>query len=171
MFNRPSIEINPWYVLYTKPRQEKKTALLLRQNGFEAYCPIRIELKQWSDRKKLVETPLFNSYIFVNVQEKDRTKVLSVPGVVQFVFWCGAPAVVKNKEIEEIKKWLNEYEHDKITIEQFNVSDKVKIDSGSFKNLTGIIIKKNGNQVSLYIESLGLVIRSKIPDILLERTA
>ena len=58
----------PWYVLYTKPRQEKKVADGLIAIGIAAYCPLVTTIKQWSDRKKKVEVPLINSYVFVNIE-------------------------------------------------------------------------------------------------------
>ena len=58
----------PWYVLYTKPRQEKKVTDSLNAIGVEAYCPLVTVIKQWSDRKKKVQIPLINSYVFVNIE-------------------------------------------------------------------------------------------------------
>jgi transcriptional antiterminator RfaH len=58
-----------WFVFYTKSRQEKKVNDLLLRHGFEPYLPLQKVLRQWSDRKKKVEVPLFNSYIFVRVEE------------------------------------------------------------------------------------------------------
>ncbi|MDX1426779.1 MAG: transcription termination/antitermination NusG family protein [Salegentibacter mishustinae] len=48
-----------WYVLYTKPRTEKRVAESLEQMGVEVYCPLITEIKQWKDRKKKLKTPLF----------------------------------------------------------------------------------------------------------------
>ena len=55
-----------WYVLYTKPKWEKKVAEQLQAMGIDCYCPLVMKERQWSDRKKKVEMPLFNSYVFVH---------------------------------------------------------------------------------------------------------
>ena len=98
-----------WYAVYTKPRWEKKVYSLLCERGFEAYCPLNKVRKKWSDRIKWVEEPLFKSYVFVHVPESEQTKVRMVSGVVNFVYWLGKPAVVLEKEIQIIRKFLDEY--------------------------------------------------------------
>ena len=98
----------PWNVIYTKARNEKKVASQLEKSGFEVYCPIVTQIKQWSDRKKKVETPLIPSYVFVNVEEKNRDDVFEVHGVVRYLFWLGKPAIVKNEEILALQEGLKE---------------------------------------------------------------
>src|SRR5690606_27789973 len=96
-----------WFVVYTRPRAEQKSAQELEKLGVEVYCPVITELRQWSDRSKKVKSPLFKSYIFVRLKEPDRATVFSVPSVVRFLTWLGKPAVVKDQEIETIREWLN----------------------------------------------------------------
>ena len=79
----------PWYVIYTKPRNEKKVAERLQQIGITVYCPMITMIKQWSDRKKKVQIPLLNSYVFVCLEDKEREKVFQVSGVVRYLFWLG----------------------------------------------------------------------------------
>ena len=88
-----------WYVIYTKPRWEKKVYSLLIDKDIEAYCPLNRVRRKWSDRIKWVEEPLFKSYVFVKVTEENLSSVRLIHGVVNFVSWLGRPAVVKNKEI------------------------------------------------------------------------
>ncbi|MFZ9332451.1 MAG: UpxY family transcription antiterminator [Chitinophagaceae bacterium] len=88
-----------WYVLYTKPRWEKKVDKALQQKGIESYCPLNRVKRKWSDRIKTIEEPLFKSYVFVKVEEKEKTEVRYVDGVLNYVYWNGKPAVVKEEEI------------------------------------------------------------------------
>jgi len=64
-----------WYVLYTKPKWEKRAAEQLSKFGINCYCPMIKKVQQWSDRKKKVEVPLFNHYLFVQIAEKDKNLV------------------------------------------------------------------------------------------------
>jgi transcriptional antiterminator RfaH len=96
-----------WYVIYTKPRNEKKVTERLQQIGIVVYCPLVTQIKQWSDRKKKIQVPLFNSYLFVNMDEKDREKVFQVSGVVRYLFWLGKPAIVRDEEIDVLRDSLN----------------------------------------------------------------
>jgi transcription antitermination factor NusG len=94
--------IRKWYAIYTKPRWEKKVARLLQENGIESYCPLNKVQRKWSDRVKVVEEPLFKSYVFVRVNEEEKTPVRMTNGVVNYVYWQGKPALVKDKEIEPL---------------------------------------------------------------------
>ena len=96
-----------WYAVYTKPRWEKKVNSLLLAAGFESYCPMTKTKKQWSDRTVLVEEPLFKSYVFVNVDEKDMGRVRMVNGVLNFVYWLRRPAIVNNRDMDIIRRFLN----------------------------------------------------------------
>ena len=79
-----------WYAVYTKPRNEKKLAERLNGKGIEAYLPMRRTLKQWSDRKKMVDEPLISSYVFVNVLQEHYFEVLNTPGAVKYIWFCGS---------------------------------------------------------------------------------
>ncbi len=88
-----------WFVLYVKPQNEIKVGKALTALGIEVFCPTKKEVRQWSDRKKTVEVPLFKSYVFVKLEAQNRNQVFSVPGVVRYLFWLGKPAVVRDEEI------------------------------------------------------------------------
>lgn len=141
--------------MYTKPRWEKKVHKFFDEKGLKNYCPLNKVRKKWSDRIKVVEEPLFKSYVFVQVSEDEKTKVRMTNGVVNFVYWQGKPAVVKEKEINIIKKFLNEYENviaQPITLK----SDmKIKIQQGVFMDSEATITKVLSNKVQVIIESIG----------------
>ena len=152
----------PWFVLYTKPRNEKLVAEKLRLLGIEVYCPLIIRKKRWSDRIKKVEEPLFRSYCFVQLEEKDRAKVFAVPQVVRYLFWLQKPAIVRDEEIDAIRLMLNEFDHNLIHVEQFTPSARVKIGSGSFTDVTGVVEWQQGTMVSIRLDSLQIILRVDI---------
>ena len=147
----------PWFVIYTKSRNEKKVAELLQKNGVEVFCPLVKLKKNWSDRTKIVETPLFNSYVFVNLSEKDRNVVFNVPGVIRYVFWLKKPAVARDSEIESLKAVLNDT-MDSFSIENYQIGDTVKISEGVFKGLDGVIEKQSNNKLHVILENVGIKI-------------
>ncbi|MBC5841494.1 UpxY family transcription antiterminator [Flavobacterium sp. F-380] len=151
-----------WYVLYTKPKWEKKVAEQLSKNGIECYCPLVVQVRQWSDRKKKVEVPLFNSYIFVQLSEADRNVVFDSPGVVRYLFWLGKPAIVRDEEIKVIKKWLNNTVDTDISVSHYKVGDSVEIESGPFLSQKAIVQQVNSNNYILVLESLGCILKMKI---------
>src|SRR4051794_27674697 len=116
-----------WYAVYTRPRWEKKIALKLEEQGYEAYCPLNRVVRQWSDRKKTVQEPLFKGYVFVKVEEKAKWKVREIDGILNYVFWNGRPGIVREQEIETIKRFLNQFTDVQVSDYKLGVDSKVKI--------------------------------------------
>lgn len=150
-----------WYVVYTKPKWEKKVADKLNQVGIECYCPLITQVKQWSDRKKKIEVPLFNSYVFVRLNDSERNSAFQVSGVVRYLFWLGKPAIVKDQEIEIIKKSLTAPNLSEISVSTIQVGDKIKLESGAFTNQNAIVKEVSNNYYILVLETLGCVLKIK----------
>ncbi len=154
-----------WFALYTKPRWEKKVDSLLLRKEIETWCPLQKITKQWSDRKKIVEEPLFKSYVFVRVDPTERTKVLMTDGVLNFVYHVGKPAVIRDEEIELIKRFLSEDEAS-ISIQSLEGLDentRIKVNHGIFMDNTGTIVKGGNKKVYVKLESLGQVMIVEFP--------
>ncbi|ABQ03393.1 UpxY family transcription antiterminator [Flavobacterium johnsoniae] len=150
-----------WYVVYTKPKWEKKVAEKLTQIGIECYCPLITQVKQWSDRKKKVEMPLFNSYVFIQIEDADRNSVFEVAGIVRYLFWLGKPAVVRDEEINVIKNSLKASNIADISVSQIQVGDKIKLETGAFSNQNAIVQEVSKTHYILVLESLGCVLKIK----------
>jgi transcription antitermination factor NusG len=144
-----------WYAIYTKPRWEKKVHALLSEKKIDSYCPLNKVRKKWSDRMKTVEEPLFKSYVFARVTEEEQGKVRKTAGVMNFVYWQGKPAVIPAKEIETIRKFLNEYENILAEPIQLKEDGKVTIRQGLFMDHEAKILKIEGNRVKVVIQSIG----------------
>lgn len=144
-----------WYVIYSKPRWEKKVHRLLTEKQITSYCPLNRVRKKWSDRYKLVEIPLFTSYVFVQISEEEKLKVRETPGVLNFVYYQGKPAIVKEKEIERIKRFLSEYENVELQPMEFKKDQRVKVGQGIFIDEEGRVIDLVNGKVKVAIDSLG----------------
>lgn len=147
-----------WYAVYTKPRWEKKVHGLLSDQGIESYCPLNRVKKKWSDRMKWVDEPLFKSYVFVRILPEEQTRVRMVPGVINYIYWLGKPAVVKDKEIEDIRRFLNEYTDVKVeSVEavELKPEDKVIIRTGLLMDREATVQRIMHKTVEVVIESLG----------------
>ncbi len=149
-------EEKKWYVVYTRPRWEKKIASVLLAKGIEHYCPLNKVLKQWSDRKKIVLEPLFKGYIFVKLDEAVKWDIKGVDGIINFVFWLGKPALVKEEEIVTIKKFLQEFTGVEVTEKRLDINTKVLVKQGILMNYRGIIVEIKGNKATVNIDSMGL---------------
>lgn len=147
----------PWFVIYTKPRNEKKVTEQLLAIGIEAFCPMITTIKQWSDRKKKVTIPLINSYVFVQLDEVHRFKVFDVPGVVRYVHWLKKPAVVRENEIQALKE-LTDKTINNFSIDQLRKGDDFLVPAGVFKDKKGNIEEVRNNSIKIKLEELGVVV-------------
>ncbi len=145
-----------WYVVYTKPRWEKKVASLLEARGIVYYCPLNKVIKQWSDRKKVVLEPLFKSYVFLKVEEEKKWDILKFEGILSYVKWLGKPAKIRETEIENIRKFLKEFETVEVVDERLEINARVKVRQGALMNYQGILMYLSGNKACVKIESMGL---------------
>ena len=144
-----------WYAVYTKPRWEKKVDDLLKKKNITSYCPLNRVLHQWSDRKKIVFEPLFRSYVFVYLNLSEFTTVKATDGVIQFVHWLNKPAIIKDEEIQVIKKFLNEHINVSLEIVDVSVYDVVRIVNGPLMEQEGSIISVDLKKVKVYLPTLG----------------
>ena len=150
-----------WLVIYTKSRNEKKVAERLDQDGFEAYCPLVRTMRQWSDRKKKVSVPMFSSYVFVCVTERERFEIVKVPGVMNYIFWQGKPAVVRDEEIASIRHIEEKGLNVEVSALQVEKGQLITIPSGPFKGQKGVIDQVDKKSLLIYIEQLGCQVRFK----------
>jgi transcription antitermination factor NusG len=151
-----------WYAVYTKPRWEKKVADLLARKGVEHYCPLNRVVRQWADRKKTVLEPLFKSYVFIRSTAADLLKVKQTDGVVNLVYWLGKPAVIKDEEIDTIKRFL--LDHDNVQLEKTEVSvnDRVCIITGPFLDQQGKVVEVTNKLVKVQLPSLGFALVAQV---------
>jgi transcription antitermination factor NusG len=141
-----------WYLLYTAPRSEKKAKLELDLRGFNTYLPVQKLLKQWSDRKKWVEEPLFRSYLFIHTElEKNYFEVLNVPGIVKFVSFEKRPVLVQDKHIQLIKLLLGNFNDLEATTYEPTPGDEVEIITGVLAGHKAKVIRK-GSAKQVFVE-------------------
>jgi transcription antitermination factor NusG len=151
-----------WFAIYTRPRWEKKVHKLLQQKGIESYCPLNKVHRKWSDRIKLVEEPLFKSYVFLHISEDMRTEVRMTNGVVNFVYWNGKPAIIREKEIEMIKRFLDEHHDVSVVKMEMKPEDKVMVTAGPLMHQEGKVLEARNKTVKVLIESLGYMLVANI---------
>jgi len=153
-----------WYVVYTRPRWEKRVAELLTAAGIENYCPLNKVTRQWSDREKTILEPFFKSYVFVCVSESRKWDVTYIPGVVNYIHWLGKPAIIPNAEIELLKSFLDA--HDKVYLQRLNIETgkKIKVTKGIFLNLEGTVVALRGKKIQIQIPTLGIALIAMDPD-------
>ena len=154
-----------WYALYTNPRAEKKVAQELTYHGFENYLPLQTTFKQWSDRKKKVEIPLFNSYIFVKAEiGKSFYNILAIQGIVKFVKFGKEINPIREEQINQIKLLLSNFDDIEVNSETIGLNEIVEVVAGPLKGFHGLIIENQGNKTfAIEIEQLGCFMKINLP--------
>jgi transcription antitermination factor NusG len=148
-----------WHVIYTMSKWEKKVDSLLTKNGFESWCPVQKRERQWSDRKKIIEEPLFRSYVFIKAGKGDYTKILATTGVVNFLYFLKKPAIIRDNEIELIRKYLGQSNADiqVVAMTHIPANTKVSINQGLFMGQKGEIVKTGKKTVYVRLESINMM--------------
>lgn len=151
-----------WYPVYTNSRAEKKAYQELQKKGIEAYLPLRKEVKQWSDRKKVVEEPLFKSYLFVHISNKEHAEVLMTPGINRFLYFSGKVAVMPDKQMEDLKLLLASGEDLELIDYDIQPGERVLVNAGPFKGMIAELVSiKNKKSLILKLENLGYALEIK----------
>ncbi|OQP56029.1 antitermination protein NusG [Niastella yeongjuensis] len=151
-----------WYAVYTRPRWEKKVADLLVKKHIETYCPLNKIVRQWADRKKLVLEPLFTSYVFVHTMPQEQLAIRQTDGILNFVYWLGQPAVIRDEEIEAVKQFLDEYHNVQLEKIHVNMHDRVRIASGPLMAREGDVIEVRSKTVKVQLPSLGYALTAEV---------
>lgn len=154
-----------WYALYTNPRAEKKVAASLTLHGYENYLPLQVTLKQWSDRKKKVEEPLFKSYLFVKTElSREYYPILAIPGVVKFVRIGPQIVPIRDEVIDAVKISLMHYSEIELKPITLALNKEVEIIAGPLKGARGLVVEQsNGQYFAINIEQLGTSMQVKVP--------
>lgn len=132
-----------WYVMYTAPRAEKKVAERLKEKGTEVYLPMVEEIRQWSDRKKKIQKPLFNGYVFVHTSKERLWESLQVTGAVKFINFSGEHSYIRQEEIETIQRIIDTGVSVEVDTDNIEKGETVKILGGPLQGLQGECIKKS----------------------------
>jgi transcription antitermination factor NusG len=142
-----------WFVLCTKPKNELKVTSRLTKIGIEVYTPTKVEVRQWSDRKKKVTIPLLPSMVLVRLLEKEVNLVFDVPGAVRFLFEHGKRATVLNEEVLAMKRYLQ------VAVEKelktVAVGDLVKV---PLLEQEAILLSVKGKKCLAQLQKLGAIV-------------
>ena len=138
--------------LYTKSRFEKVAYENLLTAGYEAYLPLHRTLRQWSDRKKWVEAPLFSSYVFAKIEPKQVQNVLLVRGITRFIYFNGQPASMRDKDIELIKKLLESNIPIEIEDGLPEIGEYVTLKEGVLAGYTGKVTGVSSSKIIVELE-------------------
>ena len=142
-----------WFVVYTKPRNELKVLQRLSILGIEAYVPTKVEVRQWSDRKKKILVPLLPSMVLVSLHENEVNKVFEAPGVIRYMFEYGKRAIVSNEEVVAMQYYL---EHSYCQKQQeVAIGDTLRV---PLLEEEAILLSKKGKNCIAQLKKMGAIV-------------
>ena len=147
-----------WYVMYTRPKNEKRVVNQLKPH-LKTYLPLNKSLRQWSDRKKWIELPLFPSYVFVFINNSmDYHKALNAKGACHYISFGGKAARISEKEIQQIKFFTSNFDNTEV-VSDIEVGTTRTIKYGPFTGYDCKVINYKGkDSIIVEIESLNRTI-------------
>src|SRR5206468_6535184 len=140
--NLKPLPARSWQVVYTRSRWEKKVDRYLKDNNIVSFCPLIKKSSKWADRTKLIEIPLFSSYMFVYINNHEQTRVRQAPGIINFVVHGNKPVVVNEHEISRIHDIVKTYSDvETVNVGNINVGDTIKINNGPLVDCNGQVVQ------------------------------
>jgi len=153
-----------WYIVYTKPKHEKKVTNLLKKRKIETFCPINCIRIQGFRHSKILEEPLFRSYVFINIANSEVFQIKHIDGVISLLYWMGKPAIIKEEEIEAIKEFTNDHQSIELEKAQVNVNDIISIRNDLAYSIESKVFSLKNKTVKIYLPSLGYVMVAKMEE-------
>jgi len=136
-----------WYACKTRGRAEKKVAQRLAGAGLEPYLPLLAQERQWADRVKTVEVPLFPGYVFARFDLTRLHDVLVTPGLATVVRLDGHPTPVRQEELDAIRRLVagaNESGVYPTAADYLEPGQAVVVESGPFEGMRGVLAEERG---------------------------
>ncbi|HEX6132498.1 MAG TPA: UpxY family transcription antiterminator [Longimicrobiales bacterium] len=154
-----TVEVPQWYACYTRSRHEKQVDRLLRERGFETFLPLMPRVSQWKDRKKIVEWPLFPSYVFGRFRLVESPRILSTPGVATLVKTNGRPAAIADEELANVRRFVRALSGGGIEVERrpfFAEGEWVEVMAGPLAGVRGVVVEqRNRRRVLIGLQAIG----------------
>ncbi|WP_025144469.1 UpxY family transcription antiterminator [Pedobacter jeongneungensis] len=145
-----------WYPVYTRSRAEKKAHEELNRKGILSYLPLKKTVKQWSDRKKIVEEPLIKSYLFAYISAKEYAEVLMTNGVARFIYFSSQIASIPDQQINDLKLLLATDADLELIDYDIKPGERVLIKAGPFKGIIAELVSiQNKQRIILRLQNMG----------------
>lgn len=153
-----------WYIAYTYSKSERKVLRRIQDMGIECFLPLHTVKRKYSDRIKLVEVPLFSSYLFIRTTESVLPQLTSIDGIARFLSFANEFATIRTSEIDLIKKIVRVGKEVSVANGSFEKGQRVMLNNGPFAGLEGVLLREKGkNRFIVSIEALNQTISIDIP--------
>lgn len=150
-----------WYIIYTKAKCEKKVASIFTKKRIENFIPMNCKQVTSGRKRKVVQHPLFESYLFAHMTEDEIRKIKMLDGVVNLVYWKQNPAIIQKEEIEVMREFTSHHEDIIVEKTRVNVNDVAKVIDGSRYSIDGNVLMVKNTTSKVNLPSLGFALIAK----------
>jgi transcription antitermination factor NusG len=161
-----------WYACYTRARHEKRVQALLVESGMESFLPLVPRTAQWKDRRKVVDWPMFPSYVFARIRADALHRLLGIPGVAEVVSADGRPLPIADREIENVRRFARALRSEPVPVESrpfLAEGDVVEVIGGPFVGVRGVVVQRRGRRrVLIGLEAIGQALELNLDERLLQ---
>jgi transcription antitermination factor NusG len=151
-----------WYIIYTKAKCEKKVASIFTKKRIENFIPMNSKQVISGRKRKVVQKPLFESYLFANIEEGEIRKIKMLDGVVNLVYWKQNPAIIQKEEIEVMKEFTSHHEDIILEKTRVNMNDAIKVIDGPRYSIEGNILTVTNTSFKVNLPSIGYALVARI---------
>jgi transcription antitermination factor NusG len=151
-----------WYIIYTKAKCEKKVASVFTKKRIENFIPLKSKQLASGRKRKTVQLPLFESYVFANIEAEQINKIKMIDGVINLLYWKQEPAIIHQEEIQIIREFIADYQDITIEKTRVDVNDVAKVIDGSRYSIEGNILTVKNTTVKVNLPSIGFALVAKV---------
>jgi len=170
--NHLDVNESKWFAIYTNYKREKIVAKELENQGITAYLPLQQLVRQYQRKRKVVELPLINCYVFVHINQSEYRSVLQTEHVLSFIKFNKSIISIPNREIDLLKRLLGDECTISIEDQHFEEGETVEIVTSSLVGIKGKLVEKRGKQeMIIELEHIGYNFRISVPPEALIRVA
>jgi transcription antitermination factor NusG len=130
----------PWYAIRVRPRFEFQIGESIKAKGLTTFVPSYPARRRWSDRVKEIQVPLFDGYVFCQLDIAARLPVLLTPGVLHFVGVGKTPVAIEDSEIDVVHRVAGSGSPAK-PWPFLRDGDRVRVDEGPLRSMEGILLR------------------------------
>jgi transcription antitermination factor NusG len=161
--SRPAASDRLWLAAYTRPHFEHKVQTFLQERQLECFLPTYRSLRRWSDRRKVLNMPLFPSYVFVRLGEDERRRAVQAPGLLWFVHNQDGPVPVSDTELDALRRLMaSGLEYDPLT--NVEIGDEIEVVLGPMAGCRGRLLRKSPNSIAFMVSAINGAVRVHVPD-------
>ncbi len=162
ILNQLSDQEAKWFAIYTRFKAEKEVVRLLRKKRIEAYLPINRVVRQYTSKRKIVELPLINCYVFVHIVKNQYIPVLETSNVVKFIHFSKKIVPIPAAEIDLLRRICQEQMDLEVQPLSFQRGMQVEIIGGNLTGVSGKLVDKKGKNFLVELNHIGFGLRLEI---------